>query len=118
MTSYIKKRYFMLDLKDDPYLINEYLEKHKPGNVWPEVIQGIQWRGIHKMQIFHFGQRLFMVMEESLSGNKEEIPDHIKAKESAWETEMWAYQKAIPDTPSGHKWVELQEIFNLKDHIS
>ncbi|MBM3436353.1 MAG: L-rhamnose mutarotase, partial [Bacteroidetes bacterium] len=50
-----------LDLKDDPVLIEEYKNHHR--HIWPEVYRSIKNAGIVEMEIYLFGNRLFMIME-------------------------------------------------------
>jgi len=48
-----------LDLKNDPQLIEEYMQYHE--NVWPEVLLSITESGITNMEIYCWGTRLFMI---------------------------------------------------------
>ncbi len=50
-----------LDLKDDPQMIEAYIQYHK--NVWPEVLKALTQIGISKMKIFLLGTHLFMYFE-------------------------------------------------------
>jgi len=64
------KRYCqMLDLKDDNKLIAEYKHWHKPENIWPEIPRGISDVGILEMEIYVFGNRLFMIVETPVDFN-------------------------------------------------
>ena len=51
-----------LNLRDDDELIREYEGYHKPGNVWPEVIDSIRESGILDMRIYRSGLLLIMIM--------------------------------------------------------
>jgi L-rhamnose mutarotase len=56
------KRYCLaLDLVNDPALIAEYEDYHE--NVWPEIKESISTSGITDMEIYRFGNRLFMIMD-------------------------------------------------------
>ena len=56
------KSYAMaLDLRDDPALIEQYIEHHRA--VWPEALDSLKRLGIEKMKIFLLGRRLFMYVE-------------------------------------------------------
>jgi len=48
-------------LKDDPKMIERYLEHHRA--IWPEVERGLKSIGIERMLIFMLGRQLFMFME-------------------------------------------------------
>lgn len=56
------KRYCQtLDLYDDKELIEAYVAEH--AHVWEEVKAGIREVGIVDMQIYIYGNRLFMIMD-------------------------------------------------------
>ncbi|WP_434037531.1 L-rhamnose mutarotase [Formosa sp. 4Alg 33] len=105
---------YALDLVDDETLIKEYIEYHK--NVWPEIEQSILDSGIEVMEIYHVGNRLFMITEEGNNTPLDERPqsDQVKAKIDQWETLMWTYQQALPIAKKGEKWVLMENIYQLK----
>jgi len=106
------KRYCLaLDLKDDPQLIKEYERYHK--EVWPEIIESIKESGIHQMEIYRAGNRLFMIMEtkDSFSFIVKSKADLANPKVQAWEQLMWKYQQALPTAKEGEKWMLMQKIF-------
>ncbi len=49
-----------INLKDDPQIIDRYLEHHRA--IWPEVEHGLKSIGIERMLIFKLGRQLFMFM--------------------------------------------------------
>lgn len=102
-----------LDLKDDPALITEYEHLHK--NVWPEIIESISSSGIEKMEVYRFGNRLFMIMEVSdqFSFDQKAAADKANEKVQEWENLMWKYQQALPGAKAGEKWVLMDKIFEL-----
>ena len=56
------KRYCQtLTLKNDPELIEKYIEVHS--HVWPEIIEGQHEVGIVSMQIYAKGAVLFMIVD-------------------------------------------------------
>jgi L-rhamnose mutarotase len=59
----LKTYCLVLDLKNNESLINEYEHYHKPGNVWPEIIEGIKACGVQSMKIFRLGTRLVMILQ-------------------------------------------------------
>ena len=108
------KRYCLaLDLKDDPELIREYEEHHK--KVWPEITEGIRNSGIHKMEIYRAGNRLFMIMEteDDFSLEHKILVDQYNPKVQEWEKLMWKYQQALPHARVGEKWMLMTKIFEL-----
>jgi len=111
-----RKIYLTCDLKDNPELIAEYREYHAPGNGWPEITMSIKDAGIVDMQIFAFGNRMFMIMEvdDTFDPTKKAQMDADNAKVQEWEKLMWKYQQEVPGAKPGEKWVELEQIFQLE----
>lgn len=109
------KRYCLaLDLLDDLELIEAYRNHHK--NVWPEIIESIRDSGIINLEIYQVDNRLFMIMEtnDSFSFEKKSKMDSENSKVQEWESLMWKYQKSLPTSKKGEKWVLMEEIFKLK----
>jgi|SRR5438067_9950031 len=106
---------FALDLKNDPQLIAEYELHHKA--VWPEVLRNMREIGILDMEIYRTGTRLFMTLEtnDDFSIERKALADAQNASTQAWETLMWKYQQALPNSAAGEKWVPMKKIFSLKD---
>lgn len=110
------RRYCLaLDLKDDGALIEEYEAWHK--TVWPEILESIRSAGIHDMEIYRYGNRLFMIMEtdEAFSFEQKARMDAENQRVQEWEKLMWKYQQAIPRAKPGEKWVLTERIFKLQD---
>lgn len=103
-----------LDLKDDPELIQAYIDHHK--NVWPEIKESIRQSGIQAMEIYHVGTRLCMMVEtkEGFSFEKKAEMDQKNQKVQEWEKLMSIYQKQLPFAEEGQKWVLMDKIFELK----
>jgi L-rhamnose mutarotase len=102
-----------LDLVDDPQLIAEYEKYHE--KIWPEIHDSITDGGITDMEIYRFGNRLFMIMETGpdFSFDKKGAMDAANPKVQDWEALMWKYQQAIPGAKPGEKWVLMNKIFKL-----
>ncbi|CAH0295193.1 L-rhamnose mutarotase [Chryseobacterium sp. WG14] len=108
------KRYTLaLDLKDDENLIRQYEEYHQ--EVWPEVLESIKSSGIRNMEIYRTGNRLFMIMEaeDHFSFEMKAQADKADPKVQEWETLMWNYQQALPNSRPGEKWIVMDKIFSL-----
>jgi len=106
-----------VDLKDDPKLIEQYKEYHKPGNGFPEVSKGIRDAGIVEMEIYLIVNRLFMIMEvdDTFDAQKKAISDANDPQIQKWETLMWQFQQALPWAKEGEKWLPAEQIFKLTD---
>lgn len=102
-----------LDLKEDAALIAEYKAHHQ--SVWPEVIKSIKDAGIHLLNIYCVGNRLFMIIEadETFSFEKKETMDAGNHKVQEWEELMWKFQQALPWAKVGQKWMLMEKIFEL-----
>jgi L-rhamnose mutarotase len=103
-----------LDLKNDPDLIDQYINLHQ--NVWPEIKNSIQDSGISNLEIYNLGDRLFMIIEANadFSFEKKAKLDAQNPKVQEWETLMWQFQKALPESKPGEKWIVMNKIFQLK----
>ena len=103
-----------LDLKDDPNLITMYKRYHE--QIWPEITQSIKESGIEGMEIYLFGNRLFMIMEvnERFSFASKAAADRNNPKVQEWETLMWKFQQPLPQAKQGEKWMLMEKIFTLE----
>lgn len=109
----MKRFCLALDLVNDEEKIAAYEAYHK--DVWPEIIQSIKNSGIEQMEIYRFGNRLFMIIDASdkFTFDKKAAADVRNEKVQEWEKLMWDYQLAIPGSKPGEKWVVMKEIFRL-----
>ncbi|MGR3809092.1 L-rhamnose mutarotase [Jiulongibacter sp. NS-SX5] len=104
------------DLKDQPELIKKYKWYHEEGNLWPRIKETIKEAGVLDMQIYLFGNRMFMIMDvsDSFSFEKQaEINQDLKVQ--GWEELMWGFQQPVPGAKPGEKWVLMEKIFQLPD---
>ena len=108
-----KRFCFALDLINDQNLISEYIEYHK--NVWPEIKKSLLDSGIDKAEIYHTDDRLFMILDvnSSFSLSKKKKMDSSNPIVNEWENLMWKYQKSLPSTKKGEKWVLMKKVFDL-----
>jgi L-rhamnose mutarotase len=109
----MKKYILLLDLKDDPELIQTYEEHHKQ---IPEAItKSILEAGIVEMNLFRFQDRLVMeiLAQDQFSFEKKNQIDHNNQEVQNWELLMSKYQKNLPNAPKGVKWVLTEQIFSL-----
>lgn len=106
------RRCFALDLADDPALIEEYERFHAAGAVWPEVIAHIRATGIESMEIWRTADRMVMIAEVA-----EDYPRPVEAprENAAWEELMWKFQRPLPNSAEGEKWVPMRRIFSLSE---
>ncbi|ARK11333.1 L-rhamnose mutarotase [Fibrella sp. ES10-3-2-2] len=102
-----------LDLKDDAALIAEY--EHHHANPRPEIEASIREAGVTAMNIYRFGNRLFMIMEtdDTFSFDRKAQMDATNPAVQVWEQLMWGYQQAVPGARPGEKWVLMDQIYSL-----
>ena len=111
----MSKRYCLtLDLKDDPNLITTYKRYHE--SVWPEITRSIKDSGIEDMEIYLFGNRLFMIIQvnDGFSFVGKAAADRDNPKVQEWETLMWKFQQPLPQAKPGEKWMLMEKIFTLE----
>jgi L-rhamnose mutarotase len=111
----MSRRYCLtLDLKDDPNLITTYKRYHE--SIWPEITKSIKDSGIEDMEIYLFGNRLFMIMQvtDSFSFAAKADADRNDPKVQEWETLMWKFQQPLPQAKPGEKWMLMENIFTLE----
>ena len=110
------KRYCLAcDLKNDPQLIEEYKEWHRPGGVRPEIIDSLKQAGIRDMEIYLQGTRLILILE---AGDDFDLAEKFKMDQAnpkvlEWEKLMWQYQVAVPGAPPDQKWTPMERVFKL-----
>lgn len=103
----------LLDLIDDLELIRQYEKYHE--SIPTEIQESILASGIESMKMFRFENRLCMEIvanDEFTFALKGEMDANNPAVQ-VWENLMSNYQKTIPGTTPGVKWVLAHPIFNL-----
>lgn len=109
------RRVLILDLKDDPALIESYEAHHRAGAVPEAIVSSIREAGIEEMEIYRSGNRLVMVMDtgEGFDPAAKAAADAASADVAAWEQLMDRYQQRLPWAPAATKWLEAGRIFAL-----
>jgi len=110
------KRYCQtLDLKDDPALIAEYINRHSEAKHWPEINAGIREVGILEMEIYLIGTRLFMIVETAMDFDWDTAFDRLSTlpRQAEWEEYMSIFQVSEPGASSAEKWKLMERIFRL-----
>lgn len=103
-----------LDLIDDAKLIEKYKWHHAPENLWPEIMANIKTAGVTNMEIYLFGNRMFMIMEVDDTFSFEKMDEINQSPKSIeWEDLMWGFQKPIEGCKPGEKWVLMEKVFQL-----
>lgn len=110
----MKRFCLALDLIDDEKKIKKYQQLHQ--KIWPEIAENIRQRGVVDMQIWQVENRLFMIMDttDDYDENKAQKIALAEPKNIEWEELMWEFQQSLKTAQEGVKWVEMEQIFDLK----
>lgn len=102
-----------LNLRPDPALIAEYVERHRA--VWPQVLESLRDSGITSMQIYLEGTQLFMIMDttDDFTLERKGEMDRANPVVMQWEREMAKYQVADADTDASGRWRRMEKVFAL-----
>ena len=110
------KRYCkVLNLQNDKELIEKYIDVHKPGKVWPEIIRGIREVGIFDMEIWLSGNTAFMIMDTVPDFDHDKAMKLLAEKpmQKEWEEYVSAFQQAGAKAATPEKWELVERIFVL-----
>ena len=110
-----KQHVLTLELKQDKELIRLYEQYHRPGEVWPEVLESIRASGIESIQIYRLGTLLVMVLSvsDAFSFEVKAKIDRKNTKVQEWEKLMERFQKAQHGYSSQVKWRPLNPLFQF-----
>lgn len=103
-----------INLKDDPKIIERYLEHHRA--IWPEVERGLKSIGIERMLIFKLGRQLFMFMETTDDFDPDRDFPRYEAnnpRNREWQQLMASMQEPVPGAQPGEWWAEMTLVFSL-----
>ncbi len=106
------KRYCQtLTLRDDPEMIEKYVEVHS--HVWPEVIAGQHEVGILSMEIYRHGRSLFMIMDtvDSFDFSRDMARLAMLPRQAEWEAYVSQFQGCSASASSAEKWKMMERIF-------
>lgn len=110
------KRYCRtMDLKDNADLITEYRNRHKKENAWAEILAGIREVGILEMEIYIYGNRLFMIIETALEFDLNSAMARLATlpRQQEWESYMSIFQDCNEQDSADEKWHLMERMFYL-----
>ena len=101
-----------LALRQDPELIEKYIEVHS--HVWPEIIAGQHEVGILSMEIYAKGNLLFMIVDtiDDFDWERDMARLATLPRQAEWEAYVSQFQGCNPDAASAEKWQLLTQIFD------
>jgi L-rhamnose mutarotase len=109
----------VLDLKNDPKLIEDYVKYHE--NVWPEVLEALAKIGIVKMKIFLLGTHLFMYYEAPEGFNPaRDFQTYTASNPKCQEWDLWmrTFQQKVAEAGPDDWWTPMKEVFDLQSQLS
>lgn len=110
------KRYCQtLSLKDNPTLIAEYRKIHSEAEAWPEIRAGIRSVGILEMEMYIYGNRVFMIVETPLDFDWESAMQKLSGlpRQQEWEDFVSRFQDCFQGSTSAQKWTLMERMFYL-----
>ena len=110
------KRYCQtLSLKDNPALIAEYRKIHSEAEAWPEIRAGIRSVGILEMEMYIYGNRVFMIVETPLDFDWESAMQKLSGlpRQQEWEDFVSRFQDCFQGSTSAQKWTLMERMFYL-----
>jgi L-rhamnose mutarotase len=108
-------KYFGLTLclQPDTSKIAEYRRFHE--QVWPEVTARLRECGVHQMQIFLRGERLFMylVADDSFDPSRDFARINEDPVSARWNAMMAELQARAPEANADEWWAPMELVFDL-----
>jgi len=117
MSDLFKRYCKILTLKDDPELIKQYKNVHGINNAWPEITQGMKDVGILDMEIYIYGNTLFMIMDTVADFDHEKAMTALasKPRQKEWESYVSRFQNTSADANAnaGSKWMLMERVYEM-----
>lgn len=112
------KRYCQtLSLKNRPELVEEYRRIHSEADAWPEIRKGIRSVGILEMEMYIYGNQVFMIVETPLDFDWEVAMEKLShlPRQQEWEDFVSRLQECAPGSTAAGKWKLMERMFYLYD---
>ena len=102
----------VLDLKDDPEVIETYESYHR--EVWPEVLEALKGIGIIRMEIFRSGNHLFMycTAPDDFDPGRDFQSYTASPRAKEWNDLMMTYQQKVPEAGTDDWWAPMSLAFD------
>lgn len=107
----------VLEIDDNPGLIAKYRECHSKEHHWKVVREGIRSVGILEMEMYIYGNKVFMIMdtEEDFEWDKAMSKLATLPRQAEWEAFVAPLQGCDPGAPADRKWHLMDRMFYLYD---
>ena len=106
-TTEAHKRFVMtLEIRNDPLLLKEYIEMHKPDKVWPQILKNMEIMGVLEMELYRCGYQAYLIMDMPLHFDMEKDGGYWAGlpKEQEWQNYVAKFQKVNPESKAVEKW--------------
>lgn len=106
-----------MELKNDSALIAEYEVRHSQPEIWPEVLKGMRQVGILEMEIYRWGNKLFMIVETPVDFDWDTAMAKLATlpRQQEWEDYMSIFQQCKEGDTAEDKWKMMPRIFHIYD---
>lgn len=112
------KRYCqMLEIADNPKLIELYKECHSQEKQWKEIRDGIRSVGILEMELYILGNKVFMIVDTEADFEWDKAMKRLATlpRQAEWEAYVSELQGCDPKATSDQKWQLMERMFYLYD---
>ncbi|MBD0832935.1 L-rhamnose mutarotase [Aestuariibaculum sediminum] len=109
---------FTLKLKQDPYLLKEYINIHKPEAVWQEIIKNMDTMGVLNMELFLHEYRVFMIMTTIEKFNADTAFKQWSSlpREKEWQNYVSKFQHVDDQEKILEKWRIMKPIQKINEY--
>ena len=109
------KRYVqIMDITNDPELIEKYCHCHSEEVFWPEIAEGQREVGILEMEIYRRDNHLVMIVETTPDFCWDKAMARLATlpRQAEWEAFVANYQGCDPNATSDEKWQMTERMFH------
>lgn len=112
------KRYVqIMEISDNPLLIEKYRQCHSREGHWPVIVEGIREVGILEMELYIHANKVVMIVETEPDFEWESAMARLATlpRQAEWEAHVAAMQGCDPNATSDQKWTLMERMFYLYD---
>ena len=105
----------ILNLPDDPDMLERYRQVHSREHHWREVREGIRQVGIDEMELYLLGNQAVMIIDapDGLDLDAAFARLATLPRQAEWEAHVAEMQGCDPNATSDQKWKMMERIFYL-----
>lgn len=110
------KRYCqIMEITDNPALIEKYRDCHSRAKHWPEINAGIREVGILEMELYIHDNKVVMIVETEPDFDWKPAMARLATlpRQAEWEAYVATMQGCDPEATSDQKWTLMERMFYL-----